>query len=260
MPTPGLRGRLPAKPSQLPFIHRYLLASAVPPAMNYPYDISCGLNAFPMYGNGADPSLTVNNCTPVHDCFWAARQDNRRVKAANYGIVEAGMTSNEVVTEYLAYNHGQDLGGCMVDVLHAWYLAGIITAYGRVDPANPAAIDSAAVLFHGTLLGVNLTDDADTLTSKGLTWTVANGEQPDPAQGHVLVKVGSDGFSYDEYITWTFLQRADPAWTKACVQEAWVIVSSEDASQLDMPALLADINAVGGTSLPIPKTSNGVAS
>jgi hypothetical protein len=246
MPTPGLRGRLPAKLSQLPFIHNYMLTAPVP--VTYPYDISGGLTAFPMYGNGTDGSLTVHGGVPVMDCIWAGRQNDRRIKAVNYGLAWNGESTDDLVTEYLAYNGGKDLGGCMADVLHAWFTAGQIAAYGRIDISDPAAIDRAAIAFHGVLVGVDLTNDADTLTSKGEAWTLANGETLEDNGGHVLVKIASDGTTYDKYISWEFIQVATPAWSKKCIEEAWVIVTPEDAGQLDMPTLLVDINTYGGTS------------
>ena len=102
--------------------------------------------------------------------------------------------------------------------------------------------------FHGLYVGVNLTDDADSLFGNGQPWTVANGEKPDPNDGHCIVKVKADGQQTDTWVTWGALQESTQAWTAACLDEAWAVVTTEDeAAILDMPALLADINALGGT-------------
>ncbi len=52
----------------------------------------------------------------------------------------------------------------------------------------------------------------------------------------------------DGYVTWGAFQKATPDWTAACLTEAWVIVTTEDeAVKVDMTALRADIEALGGT-------------
>jgi hypothetical protein len=78
---------------------------------------------------------------------------------------------------------------------------------------------------------------------------VAGGEQSDPNDGHCIVKVGADGSQFDTWVTWGELQKSTLAWTTACLDEAWVIVSQEDAqaASLDINALRADIDALHGT-------------
>jgi hypothetical protein len=76
---------------------------------------------------------------------------------------------------------------------------------------------------------------------------VANGERPDPAEGHCIVKVKADGQQLDTWVTWGALEESTREWSAACLDEAWAVVTSEDeAAKLDMPALLADISALGG--------------
>ena len=55
--------------------------------------------------------------------------------------------------------------------------------------------------FHGVYVGVNLTDDADQLFGQEQPWTTANGEQPDPNDGHCIVKVKADGTQFDGWVT-----------------------------------------------------------
>ena len=103
--------------------------------------------------------------------------------------------------------------------------------------------------FHGAYVGVNLTDDADSLFGQHEPWTVSGGQQPDPSEGHCIVKVGSDGQQLDTWVTWGALQRSTLAWTTACLDEAWVIITEEDAkaASLDIAALRNDIDALHGT-------------
>lgn len=242
----GKRGRLPAQRLDLRFVHEY--AAEPFPAPAYPVDVSGGITDFLMLGNGPDPTCTTYP-DGVGDCTFAGRQHLKMAKAAAYHETEAWETSNELVAEYLAYDGGQDNGAVISSLLMTWYKAGIILAFAPVDHTDPAAVDAAMQAFHGVYVGVNLTDDADSLFSEGHPWTVANGEQSDPNDGHCIVKVRADGHSLDGWVTWGALQPSTLAWTAACLQEAWVIITPEDAEAhgINIAALRADINALGGT-------------
>jgi hypothetical protein len=214
----------------------------------YPVDVTGGVTEWDMLGNGPDPTCTTHP-NGVGDCTFAGRQHNRMAKAAAGSEVETWEDSNQLVAEYLAYDKGQDQGANISDLLLFWYKAGTILAFAPVDHTDPAAVDSAMAAFHGTYVGVNLTDDADSLFQQQLPWTTANGEKPDPSDGHCIVKVKADGQSTDGWITWGALQESTTAWTAACLDEAWVIITQEDANavDLDIAALKADIDALGGT-------------
>jgi hypothetical protein len=248
--TPGLRGRLPVKPPGERFKIQYLTSylKTPLPAPAYPIDVSGAIVDWQMLGNGPDPTLHVNHGQPVGDCTFAGRQHLRMAKAAAGEEVETWETTDQLVTEYLAYDHGKDQGANIADLLLSWYKAGTIKAFAPVDHTDPAACDAAMAAFHGLYVGVNLTADADALFGKGEPWTVANGEQPDPNEGHCIVKVKADGRQLDTWVTWGALQQSTLPWTTACVDEAWAIVTNEDeAANLDMASLLADIGALGGT-------------
>ena len=252
----GKRGRLPAKRVALRYVHDY--AREPLPAPTYPVDVRAGIadDAWGMAGNGPDPTCTVAP-DGVGDCGFAGRQHYRMAKAAHYGETETWETSDQLVSEYLAYDHGQDQGVNLADVLLFWYQQGKILGFAPVDHTSPAAVDAAMAAFHGIYAGVNLTDDADQLFGEGQPWTLANGEQSDPDDGHCIVKVYAEGpDGNDAYVTWGAVQHATTAWTTACLTEAWVIISSEDeAAKVDMAALTADIEALGGTErtpAPVP--------
>lgn len=251
--VPGKRGKLPAKRLAMGYLHQY--AKVPLPAPVYPVDVRAGIpdNAWQMLGNGPDPTCTVAP-DGVGDCGFAGRQHVKMAKAAHYGETETWETSNDLVAEYLAYDVGEDNGVVLADVLLAWYKAGRILAFAPVDHTDPAAVDSAVQAFRGAYCGVNLTDDADHLFSEGKPWTVASGEQPDPQEGHCIVKVFADGNGRDGWVTWGAFQQSTVTWTRACLTEAWVIITTEDeAAKVDLPALLADIEALGGTGgAPVP--------
>jgi len=246
----GRRGRLPAKPPAERFAIQYLSGYLTTPlpAPAYPIDVTEGITDWGMLGNGPDPSCT-SHPNGVGDCTFAGRQHYRMAKAAAGQETETWESSNALVAESLAYDHGQDCGANIADLLLYWYKAGTILAFAPLDHTRPAEVDAAMAAFHGVYAGVDLTADADKLFEEGKPWTTVGGEQPDPQEGHCIVKVAADGRAHDTWVTWGAAQRSTLAWTKACMEEAWVVLTSEDvrAAGVDIAALRADIDALHGT-------------
>jgi hypothetical protein len=245
----GRRGRLPVKPPAERFAIQYLssyLTTPLPPPV-YPVDVSGGIVDWGMLGNGPDPTLPKYP-NGVSDCTFAGRQHNRMAKAAAGSEQEKWETTEALVAEYLAYDKGQDVGANMADLLLYWYQAGKIVGFAPLDHTNAAEVDSAMQAFHGAYVGVNLTGDADQLFGQQQPWTTANGEQPNPNEGHCIVKVAADGSQLDSWVTWGAIQQSTLPWTQACLEEAWVIITEEDAkaASLDIAKLQADINALHG--------------
>lgn len=248
----GLRGRLPVKPAgerfAIKYVHQYLAQPLPAPA--YPVDVSGGITDWRMLGNGPDPSCTTHP-DGVGDCYFAMRQHYAMAKAAGDGAPMPTETSNQLVAEYFAYDHGQDAGVCIADVLLAEYKAGIILGFAPVDHTDRAASDAAMQKFHGLIIGADLTDDADERFQEGLPFTIADGQQPDPAEGHCLLRVKSTGAGPDAMstdATWGAGQESTAAWDRACIEEAWVAILSEDEMEPgELAALRADIDALHGT-------------
>jgi hypothetical protein len=245
----GLRGRLPKKAPAQRFNIQYLSAylTSPLPAPVYPVDVTGGITDWGMLGNGPDPACSTHP-KGVGDCTFAGRQHYRMAKAAAAKETETWESSNALVAEYLKYDHGKDQGANIADLLLHWYKAGTILAFAPVDHTSPAQVDAAMAAFHGAYVGVNLTDDADQLFGQQQPWTVANGEQADPNEGHCIVKVKADGSQFDGWVTWGAVQESTRQWTTACLDEAWVIISQEDANaaNVDLAALRADIDALHG--------------
>ena len=243
----GKRGKLPAKRLNMRFVHDYAVAPL--PAAKYPVDVTGGIaaDAWQMLGNGPDLTCTTHP-DGVGDCTFCARQHLRMCKAAVYKQTETWETSNALVAEYLKYDLGQDEGAVIADLLLAWYKAGLILGFAPVNHNSATAVDAAMQAFNGVYVGVNLTDDAEQLFSEGKEWGVSHGEKPDPDEGHCIVGVKATA-KRRTYVTWGAEQEATAAWSKACLDEAWVIITSEDeAAKVDMAALTADIEALHGTA------------
>jgi hypothetical protein len=253
MPTTrsaGRRGRLPVKPPAERFAIQYLssyLSTPLPPPA-YPVDVTAGITDWGMLGNGPDPTLPQYP-HGLLDCTFAGRQHNRMAKAAAAGEQEQWETTEALAAEYLAYDKGKDVGANMADLLLYWYQAGTILAFAPLDHTDPAEVDAAMAAFHGAYVGVDLTADAEQLFGQHQPWTTANGEQPQPNGGHCIVKVAADGSQFDSWVTWGAVQQSTLGWTRACLEEAWVIITAEDAqaASLNLTQLKADIDALHGT-------------
>jgi TIR domain len=251
----GRRGRLPA-PSRgerprIRYLSSYLTMPL--PAPVYPIDVSAGITDWGMLGNGPDPTATTHPAG-VGDATFAGLQHYQIAKAAAAGESVPVATSDRLVAEYFAYTNGQDTGASIADLLLYWYKTGRILAFAPLDHTNPAEIDAAMAAFHGVYAGVNLTDDADVLFELDRPWTTSDGQQPDLDDGHCVVKVAADGREFDQWVTWGAVQRSTRAWSRACVEEAWVVITEEDADSvgIDLAALRADIDALQGTGSPHP--------
>jgi hypothetical protein len=226
-------------------MHSYLTSPLPPPT--YPVDVSGGITDWKMLGNGPDPTCTTHP-NGVGDCTFAGRQHYEMAKAAMHGVKPPTETSNQLVSEYLAYDHGVDRGANIADLLLTWYRSRKILAFAPVDHTDRALVDAAMTAFGGVYAGVNLTDNADQLFGSGQPWAL-DGEQPDPNEGHCILKVKADT-SLDTWVTWGALQPSELDWTSACLEEAWVIITAQDAKavkNLDLAQLRADINAFHGT-------------
>jgi hypothetical protein len=231
-------GRLPQKPVgrrfAIKYAHEYM-AAAIPPPV-YPIDVSRGITAWGMLGNDQ-----------YGDCGEAGQLHYQMATGA------AGFSDQQAIDEYLTFTNGQDNGVVLADFLLWLYQKGEILGFAPVDLSNRAQADSLLQIFHGLYVGVSLTPDAQQLFQVS-RWTMANGEQPDPQLGHCILQVAADVAQDDDtYVTWGALQGASRAWTTACVDEAWVVITTQDqaaSANLDLLALFTDIDALGGVGKP----------
>jgi hypothetical protein len=102
--SPGKRGRLPklapADRFPLKYLKEYTRSGQPLPAPSYPVDVTNGITAWGMLGNGPDPTCT-GHPNGVGDCTFAGRQHYRMAKAARGQETETWETSNQLVAEYL---------------------------------------------------------------------------------------------------------------------------------------------------------------
>ncbi len=244
----GHRGRQSVKPVGQRFPIGWLptyMTEPLPP-VRYPVDVTCGITDWVMLCNGPDPTCVRPH--GVGNCAFAGRQHYRMAKARAYGHQETWQTTNDLVQEYLTYNEGEDVGAVIADVLLSWYADGTIEAFAPVDHTNRAQCNSAMAAFHGLYVGVNLPPNANQRFAHHEPWTL-DGVQPNPDDKHCLVKVKSD-HDTDTWVTWGGLQTSTTEWTSACIEEAWVIITSEDVNarqELKIDQLRDQIDALRAT-------------
>lgn len=178
--------------------------------------------------------------------------DGNGAVAYEKGFVLPTTASTEAL--YFKYGKAQgepgskpDEGVANVDFLKWLFELGVIDWFAELDVTDENEVRQGMIDCRGVLIAVALTDDAEDLFSAHAPWTVADGERPDPQEGHdiALLAYGPDG---DDYCTWGALQPAAPAWVKACAQEAWVFGSREDGERAgyNVDACIAAIKALGG--------------
>ena len=250
----GLKGKQPAIHVARLALARFRATTPTPPLSG---DVSGAIQAWGMLANdrlgccgvamtehGRMAKAVLPSTTPgvytLEPNFVAPTDDETEALYWAYGIAqgEPGPEPDEGVANatWLAWLFAQTQAKLAGDDVQEF-------AYAEVDYTNAEAINQAMLDFHGVFCGVQLTDDAQQLFEQQQPWTTANGEQPDPSEGHDILKVKYDTEAgLDTYVTWGALQEATIEWSAACVDEAWVIVTEEDAvnAGVDYQALLAE--------------------
>jgi hypothetical protein len=206
-------------------------ASAIPDAPST-FDHTNGFNQFRMLGNGPDPSLTVNGGNPVGDCAW--------VGTVNAGIIDAVATdedvvfpsSNEVVSNYLQYDHGRDLGANLSQLLAYWHRVGL--------PWSPKLPGYAALNFHDldefwaainafTLgyIGIIVTETMMSQTQSGEPWDLTGLPSDDNILGGHCVDVLARDADGGEVVTWRLRQKFTTRWFKKNVEESHLLLTEQ---------------------------------
>ncbi len=89
------------------------------------FDHTNGFDGFAMLGNGPDSSLTVNHGNPVGDCAFVGTVNVELLDSVETDQPFTMPSSNEVVTDYLRYNHGKDVGANLSQLLAYWHKVGL---------------------------------------------------------------------------------------------------------------------------------------
>ena len=136
----------------------------------------------------------------------------------------------------------------LADALLWLYQKGYIKAFAPVqrDPVDAVMYQ----LGRPICTGGNLTDDAqqDFQATPKIPWSVANGQTPDPQDGHCFGRLKSESpTGLKTLLTWGDEQPAETDWCNACESEHWVYFTQEDLDEMDptkRASLIAAIDAL----------------
>ncbi len=245
----GHLGRLPVKSPEtrfpIRFAHEYL--AELLPVPPYPIDQTYGITGWGMLGNDR-----------YGDCGEAGIRHIEMSTAAAASQTVPQIADQTAIDEYFAFTGGQDTGVNLADFLLWLYRKGRILGFAPVDHTNLASCDSLLALGHGLYCGVSLTDDAERLFAANQPWTTDQGQHPNPSLGHCIVKIAADGHGLEHWLTWGASQSATAAWGATCLDEVWLVLTTEEQMAAFVPALVADIEALHGTPPNQPAQSEGL--
>lgn len=219
------------------------------------FDHTGGWNHFAMLGNGPDPTLSANGGRPVGDCAFAGTANVTVIDQVECGEPIIMPTSNEVVRAYLAYNHGQDCGANLTQLLAAWHLAGLPWAgkcagYASAKVHDPDEFWAATNLFGCAYIGVVMTEAMQQATQNGDPWDFTGSAADSQVEGGHCVVVVARERGGGELVTWGMRQPFTDRWLATCVEEAHVVVTpgqvarGGDGYGVDIDRLQYDLQAM----------------
>jgi hypothetical protein len=234
------RGRIrPEAYPNLRYAHTYLAAPL--PEPTYPVDVTENIGDWGMAGNDL-----------WGDCVAAAEWHYEMSTAGAAGVPLPGATSPVPVERYCQASGATSPPGpgLVISTYCGWlYKRGVIKAYAPVDHRNRATADAFMQAGFGLLAGVCLTTTAEAEFNTGTSWGAGRIPLPNLTDGHGILRVRSLGPTPTAgvtYVTWGKDQDATGAWERACLEELWLLVTSEEALAKFEPQLLADVQALHG--------------
>jgi hypothetical protein len=252
--TTGFRfGRLPATH---PIGYRTILhyAASLPDAPAT-FDHTDGFDGFDMLGNGPDPSLTVNGGNPVGDCAYVGTVNVELIDSVETHRPFTIPSSNEVVTDYLRYDHGQDLGCNLSQLLAYWHGVGLpwtgkLPAYAGLNDSDWDEFWAGVNAFGNGYIGIVVTETMMNQTQAQEPWDLTGLPSDDNVLGgHCVVSFAKSG-DLGTVATWGLRQQFTERWFKKNVEEAHValtpaqIAAKGNGYGLDVEKLQADLRTL----------------
>ena len=241
-------GRLPAvHPVGLGLIDRYAALPPAPPT----FDHTNGFDGFQMLGNGPDPTLHVNGGRPVGDCGFVGSVNVSLVDSVETGEPFTIPSSDVVVTDYLRYDHGQDRGVALTELLAYWQKVGLpwgqIAGWAPVNFRDPDAFWAACNAFGCLYVGIAVPATMDEQVMNGQTLDLTGTPADRQIMGGHCVVVLSRTENGGELATWGRRVRFTQRWWDTYGEEAHVVLTPSQVERkgngygLDLAALQADL-------------------
>lgn len=180
--------------------------------------------SYPMLGNNE-----VGDCVAAaagHMIEQWARREKRNVT----------FTTQEVLDWYYWLTGGPDTGLDPVTALDAWTQTGYpdpkqgpktqdhLLGYATLRPRSHLTVKTAARLFNGVFLAVQLPQSAMDQFQAGQPWTIVPGSPI--IGGHAITVLGYTP-QWVDIVTWGTTHRASWGWWDAYVMEAFALLGSE---------------------------------
>lgn len=229
----------------------FYLSQGLPQAANQ-FDPLNGASPFRMLGNGPDPSLTVNGGQPAGDCGFVMTVNANIVTAAALGEAFAVPSSDEVVTDYLRYDRGQDVGVANAQLLPFWRKVGLwgnrIKGSGGVNFRDFDEAMAYNQAFLGLCTGIFVSEADEDATANGEPWDyTGSAANQNILGGHDVYVFGRADADTVILGTWGQRQLATRRWWAQQVEECDAVVTAElaqkgaDTLGLDVESLEADL-------------------
>ena len=247
--VPGLYGRKPAiRPVGLASIEHYATSLPAAPAV---FDHTDDFDGFEMLGNGPDPTLTVNGGNPVGDCGVVGSVNVELVDSVETDEPFTMPSSDTVVSEYLRYDQGQDVGVALTQFLTYWQRAGLpwgqIAAWASVNASDPESFWAACNAFGCLYVGIAVPAPAQEQFANGEPWDLTGTSADRQIEGGHCVVVVSRKLGGGELVTWGKRQAFTDRWWAAYGEEAHVAITPSQVERhgngygLDLASLQADL-------------------
>lgn len=221
------------------------------------FDPLKGTSPFRMMGNGPDPSLTVHQGKPVGDCGFVMTVNANIVTSIALDEYFAIPTSNQVVSDYLAYDNNQDVGVSNAKLLPYWADKGLwgnkIAGYGAVNFHDFDEAMAVSYLYLGLCTGIVVTQAMEEATQNGEPWDFTG--QPADYEvlgGHDVYVFGRVDAETGVLATWGQRQLFTKRWWQNCVEECDAVVTNElvaakgDKLGLDLERLQGSLSKLNG--------------
>ena len=253
--TAGFKfGRLPAThPVGYRTLDHYVAALPEAPAV---FDHTNGFDGFDMLGNGPDPSLTVNGGNPVGDCAFVGTVNVELIDSVETHRAFTMPSSDEVVTDYLRYDHGQDQGANLAELLAFWHRLGLpwtgkLPGYAGLSHQDWAQFWAGVNAFGNGYIGIVVTQTMMDQTQAQEPWDLTGSPSDDEVLGgHCVVPFARNG-DLGTVATWGMRQQFTERWFLKNCEEAHVALTPAQVAAkgngygLDLEKLQADLKALG---------------
>jgi hypothetical protein len=239
-------GKLPARRDTRTLSLARYVDREVLPAPPASLDLARGVTEWPMYANDRLGDCTTAAAGHMIEA-WTAAAAGRAVEVTRQAVVEA-FDAVKVVDPVT----GEE-GAVELDVLKWWRVSGIgdhrIGAFAALDPSDHDLVQTAAFLFGGVYIGLQLPLRAREQAIWDWTGKLHGPDAPGSWGGHAVDVVCYEGAGLT-VVTWGALQQLTWAFWDHYCDEAYCIVSGDFLSGgrtpegLDLEALERDLRLV----------------